>query len=120
MTTAAGASRPAGDCPRGRARARDIGAAPGRLPTGAANAITDVPGIRVGHATVIEGTGIRTGVTAVVHDALLPPGARLSPGVLAGHGLQLPGTGTLAAGLSVFNGFGKMVGSTQVAELGTI
>ena len=88
--------------------------APGRLPTGAVNAITDVPGIRVGHATLIEGTGIRTGVTAVVHDELLPRGDE------HGHTPQLPGTRKLAAGLSVFNGFGKMVGSTQVAELGTI
>jgi len=84
-----------------RARARDLGIAPGRLPAGPANAITDVPGIRVGHATVTEGTGIRTGVTAIVHDELLSGGS-------------------LPAGLSVFNGFGKMVGSTQVAELGTI
>jgi D-aminopeptidase len=91
----------------GRARARDLGVVPGRLPTGPANAITDVPGIRVGHATVVEGTGIRTGVTALVHDELLPRS-------------EAPGTGTLTAGLSVFNGFGKMVGSTQVAELGTI
>jgi D-aminopeptidase len=100
----------AGNNPSGRARARDIGLAPGRLPAGAANAITDVPGIRVGHATIMEGTGIRTGVTAVVHDDLLPHGNDLRP----------PSTGRLAAGLSVFNGFGKMVGSTQVAELGTI
>jgi D-aminopeptidase len=90
-----------GGHPADRARARDLGVAPGRLPAGPANAITDVPGIRVGHATVIEGTGIRTGVTAVVHDELLSGGS-------------------LPAGLSVFNGFGKMVGSTQVAELGTI
>jgi D-aminopeptidase len=91
----------------GRARARDLGVVPGRLPAGPANAITDVPGIRVGHATVVEGTGIRTGVTALVHDELLPRS-------------EAPGTGALTAGLSVFNGFGKMVGSTQVAELGTI
>jgi D-aminopeptidase len=101
MTTDASAGRPAGRRPPDRARARELGVAPGRLPTGPANAITDVPGIRVGHATVIEGAGIRTGVTAVVHDELL-------------SGSSLP------AGLSVFNGFGKMVGSTQVAELGTI
>ena len=102
-----------GDRPAARGRAREIGVAPGRLPTGPANAITDVPGIRVGHATVIEGTGIRTGVTAVVHDELLPRGSQ------QGSSPQ-PATGKLAAGLSVFNGFGKMVGSTQVAELGTI
>ena len=113
MTRGTTAGHPTGDRPPDRARARDIGVAPGRLPTGPANAITDVPGIRVGHATVIEGAGIRTGVTAVVHDDLLPPGAQ-------DHGRHVPSTGTLAAGLSVFNGFGKMVGSTQVAELGTI
>jgi D-aminopeptidase len=90
-----------------RARARDLGLAPGTMPTGPANAITDVPGVRVGHATLIEGSGIRTGVTAIVHDALLGP---------AGGS----GQGPLPAGLSVFNGFGKMVGSTQLAELGTI
>jgi D-aminopeptidase len=94
--------------------------APGRLPTGPANAITDVPGIRVGHATLIEGTGIRTGVTAVVHDELLPHRHEQGARPQRGHSPQLPGTGKLAAGLSVFNGFGKMVGSTQVAELGTI
>ena len=60
-----------------------------------------MPGIRVGHATVAQGAGIRTGVTAIVHDNLLR-------------------AGTLPAGLAVFNGFGKMTGSTQIAELGTI
>jgi D-aminopeptidase len=114
VTEAAAASRAAGDRPPDRARAREIGLAPGRLPAGAAGAITDVPGIRVGHATVIEGTEIRTGVTAVVHDDLLPHGHE------QGRSPRLPSTRKLAAGLSVFNGFGKMVGSTQVAELGTI
>jgi D-aminopeptidase len=56
---------------------------------------------------VVQGSDVRTGVTAIVHDRLLP-------------GTQPDGSGTLAAGLSVFNGFGKMTGSTQVAELGTI
>jgi D-aminopeptidase len=83
----------------GRARARDLGLAPGALPPGRHNAITDVPGVRVGHATVREGTGLRTGVTAVVFDPIL---------------------GTWPAGLSVFNGFGKLTGATQVAELGSI
>ena len=114
MTAVTTAGRSAADRPPDRARARAIGVAPGRLPAGASNAITDVPGIRVGHATLVEGTGIRTGVTAIVHDELLPR----SP--VASSGSQPPGTGTLAAGLSVFNGFGKMVGSTQVTELGTI
>jgi D-aminopeptidase len=90
----------------GRARARDLGLAPGTLPAGPANAITDVPGIRVGQTTLIEGSDIRTGVTAIVHDVL----------VGAGNADQR----TLPAGLAVFNGFGKMTGATQVAELGTI
>ena len=85
----------------GRARARELGLAPGILPTGPANAITDVPGIQVGHATVIEGSDIRTGVTAITHETL--------------HR-----TGTMPAGLAVFNGFGKIVGTTQITELGTI
>jgi D-aminopeptidase len=85
----------------GRARARELGIVPGVLPQGPRNAITDVPGIRVGHATLLEGSDIRTGVTAIVHDALT-------------------GRSTLPAGLFTFNGFGKMVGSTQVEELGQI
>ena len=88
-----------------RARARDIGLIPGTLAPGPVNAITDVPGVRVGHTTLIEGNDIRTGVTAVVHDALVGRGNR---------------QWTLPAGLAVYNGFGKMVGTTQVAELGTI
>jgi D-aminopeptidase len=87
---------------QGRARARDLGLALGKLPTGPANAITDVPGIRVGHTTLVAGADIRTGVTAIVHDDLLS------------------GAATRPAGLAVFNGFGKMVGSTQLAELGTL
>jgi D-aminopeptidase len=47
-------------------RARDLGIEIGRLPTGAENAITDVPGIRVGQTTLIEGDDVRTGVTVVV------------------------------------------------------
>ncbi len=85
----------------GRMRARELGIVPGVLPPGPVNAITDVPGVRVGHATLIDGSNIRTGVTAIVHDALT-------------------GRSTLPAGLFTFNGFGKMVGSTQVDELGEI
>jgi D-aminopeptidase len=48
------------------ARARDLGIEIGRLPAGAANAITDVEGVAVGHTTLIEGDAIRTGVTVVV------------------------------------------------------
>ena len=51
---------------RAHARARELGVAPGLLATGAFNAITDVPGVAVGHATVREGDSIRTGVTAIL------------------------------------------------------
>jgi D-aminopeptidase len=61
----------AGGAGEGRARARDLGLAPGTLPPGPQNAITDVPGIRVGHATLFEGDTIRTGVTAIGHDAVI-------------------------------------------------
>ena len=84
-----------------RARARDLGIAPGSLPPGEHNAITDVAGVRVGHTTLIEGSDVRTGVTAIVHDGLT-------------------GLRTLNAGLSVGNGFGKIVGTTQLGELGQI
>jgi len=89
-----------------RARARDLGLVPGTLPTGSLNAITDVPGIRVGNTTLDDGADIRTGVTAIVHDVLVGAGPA--------------GRRTLPAGLSVFNGFGKMVGATQLTELGAI
>jgi D-aminopeptidase len=85
----------------GRARARDLGIVPGSLPPGRCNAITDVAGVRVGHTTLVEGTDIRTGVTAIVHDGLT-------------------GSRTLNAGLAVGNGYGKIVGTTQVSELGVI
>jgi D-aminopeptidase len=84
-----------------RARARDLGIVPGSLPPGRYNAITDVAGVRVGHTTLVEGTDIRTGVTAIVHDGLT-------------------GSQTLSAGLAVGNGYGKIVGTTQVSELGVI
>jgi D-aminopeptidase len=66
------------------------------------NAITDVVGVRVGHTTLIEGADIRTGVTAIVPDAVDRAG------------------GELAAGLYVGNGFGKLIGATQLVELGVI
>jgi D-aminopeptidase len=84
-----------------RARARDLGIVPGVLPTGDLNAITDVAGVRVGHTTLVEGSDIRTGVTAIVHD-------------------RLTGAGTLNAGLVTGNGYGKIVGTTQLSELGVI
>jgi D-aminopeptidase len=85
-----------------RMRIRDIGVRPGVLPTGPRNAITDVSGVRVGHATLIEGDDIRTGVTA-----LLPH---------AGNLFQA----RVPAGLAVGNGFGKLAGATQLVELGEI
>jgi D-aminopeptidase len=85
-----------------RARARDLGFAPGILPPGPLNAITDVAGLRVGHVTVIEGKATRTGVTAILPHA------------------QNPFAHRVPAGLFAMNGFGKMAGVTQVQELGEI
>ncbi|MHC4739158.1 MAG: DmpA family aminopeptidase [Planctomycetota bacterium] len=85
-----------------RPRARDIGLVVGVLPPGKFNAITDVKGVRVGHLTLIEGDSIRTGVTAV-----LPHSGNLFQA-------KVP------AAVCVGNGFGKLIGSTQVEELGNI
>lgn len=85
-----------------RPRASDLGIQVGVLPPGELNAITDVEGVRVGHATVIRGDDVRTGVTAV-----LPHGGNLF------HD-KVP------AAIFVGNGFGKLMGSTQVDELGEI
>src|SRR4051794_23345312 len=85
-----------------RPRARDLGIAPGALTPGALNAITDVAGVRVGHTTVVDGETIRTGVTAI-----LPHGGNLFQE-------KVPGA------VFVGNAFGKLAGSTQVNELGTI
>ncbi|MDQ3635858.1 MAG: P1 family peptidase [Acidobacteriota bacterium] len=74
----------------------------GVLPTGKLNAITDVDGIRVGHKTIIKGDNVRTGVTSV-----LPHGGNLFQE-------KVPGA------VFVGNGFGKLMGSTQVEELGEI
>ncbi|RPJ21151.1 MAG: S58 family peptidase [Chloroflexi bacterium] len=85
-----------------RKRVRELGITPGVLPVGKWNAITDVPGVQVGHVTLIEGEDIRTGVTAILpHDGNL-------------FQEKVP------AGIVVGNGFGKLLGSTQVAELGEI
>lgn len=87
---------------KGRPRARDIGLAPGVFPAGELNAITDVPGVRVGHVTLIERPNVCTGVTAI-----LPHGGNLFQ-------QKVPG------GVFIGNAFGKLAGSTQVQELGTI
>jgi len=85
-----------------RPRARDLGVAPGVFEPGAFNAITDVPGVLVGQTTLIEGDDVRTGVTAI-----LPHGGNLFREKVAGA-------------VFVGNAFGKLAGSTQVEELGTI
>lgn len=87
---------------QGRPRARELGVAPGTLPTGALNAITDVPGVQVGQVTLVRGDSIRTGVTAI-----LPHGGNVY-------------RGRVPAALFVLNGFGKLVGSTQLMELGEL
>lgn len=82
---------------------RDLwGLSLGVLPPGSQNAITDVGGVLVGHVTRIEGDRIRTGVTA-----LLPH---------AGNLFQQK----VPAAVYVGNGFGKLAGSTQIRELGTL
>lgn len=85
-----------------RARARDLGVAPGVFPTGARNAITDVAGVRVGQVTLREGEMVRTGVTAI-----LPHGGNL-------YRERVP------AAVFVGNGFGKLLGVTQLRELGEL
>ena len=84
------------------ARARSLGLAPGVFPPGPRNAITDVVGVRVGHATLDVGDSVRSGVTAII-----------------------PHNGDLfrdrvPAALFVGNGFGKLLGVTQLRELGEI
>ena len=81
---------------------REWGFPTGIFETGPYNAITDVPGVTVGHVTCIEGDSIRTGVTAIV-----------------------PHQGNIfrnkvPAAIYVGNGFGKLAGVTQVQELGNI
>jgi D-aminopeptidase len=83
-------------------RVRELGVQPGILQPGKNNAITDVPGVKVGHFTLIEGDSVRTGVTAI-----------------------LPHAGNLfqekvPAAIYIGNGFGKLTGYTQVEELGNI
>jgi len=85
-----------------RPRARDIGLAPGVFEPGPKNAITDVAGVSVGHATLNQGDSIRTGVTVIVPHQ--------------GNVFQDKVPGAVFVG----NAFGKLAGSTQVDELGTI
>src|SRR5688572_21050266 len=85
-----------------RPRARDLGVAPGIYEPGRLNAITDVAGVEVGHTTLVAGDSVRTGATAIV-----PHGGNLF-------------RDKVAAAVFVGNAFGKLAGSTQVRELGTL
>lgn len=85
-----------------RPRLREFGIKTGVLPPGLLNAITDVAGVKVGHVTLIRGEDIRTGVTAI-----------------------LPHEGNIfqekvPAAIAVANGFGKLMGYTQVEEMGNL
>jgi D-aminopeptidase len=83
-------------------RPRELGIHIGVLPTGPLNAITDVAGVKVGHTTLVKGDSVRTGVTAI-----LP---------YAGNIFR----NKVPAGVFVGNGFGKLAGTTQLTELGTL
>jgi D-aminopeptidase len=85
-----------------RPRARELGIEVGVFQPGSLNTITDVGGVRVGQTTVIEGDRVRTGVTAV-----LPHGGDL-------YRDRVP------AAIHVGNGYGKLLGVTQVRELGEL
>ena len=81
---------------------RDFGVKIGVLPVGKNNAITDVKGVKVGQVTLVEGDNIRTGVTAIMpHDGNL-------------FQQKVP------AAIELGNGFGKLIGYSQVAELGNL
>jgi D-aminopeptidase len=85
-----------------RPRARDLSIHPGIYQPGPLNAITDVAGVQVGQVTIVHGDDVRTGVTAILPHA--------------GNMFQ----DKVAASVYVSNAFGKLVGSTQVNELGQI
>jgi D-aminopeptidase len=85
-----------------RPRAREVGIAPGVLTPGKLNAITDVEGVKVGHVTLMEGEDIRTGVTAII-----PHSGNL-------FAEKVP------AAIYLGKAFGKLMGYSQVEELGNI
>jgi D-aminopeptidase len=97
-----GAALQARDRNNVRPRAREVGIAPGVLSPGKLNAITDVEGVKVGHVTVIEGKDVRTGVTAII-----PHSGNL-------FAEKVP------AAIYLGNAYGKLMGYTQVEELGNI
>ncbi|MBQ9577383.1 MAG: P1 family peptidase [Muribaculaceae bacterium] len=87
---------------QGHKTLREWGFPTGIFAPGPYNAITDVPGVAVGHVTLIEGENVRTGVTAIVpHQGNI-------------FRQKVP------AAICVGNGFGKLAGVTQVRELGNI
>ncbi len=81
---------------------RELGIRVGRHEPGPLNAITDLPGVLVGHCTLLRGESIRTGVTVI-----LPHAGNLFLEKVEGA-------------VETFNGFGKLIGSTQVNELGQL
>ncbi|MDP9472694.1 MAG: P1 family peptidase [Chloroflexota bacterium] len=93
-----------------RRRLRDLGITVGTLPTGPLNAITDVPGVRVGHTTIVHGEGplkvgqgpVRTGVTAI------------HPHEGSTFSARVP------AAIAVLNGAGEITGRSQVDETGLL
>ena len=96
------AAFPSASAAEQRPRARDAGVIIGTMAPGPRNAITDVEGVGVGHATLVEGARLNTGVTAIV-----PHGGNL-------YRQRVP------AAIVVGNGFGKLAGITQVQELGEL
>ena len=85
-----------------RPRAREVGLEIGIFEPGRLNAITDVEGVKVGHRTIISPPNVLTGITAI-----LPHSDNL-------YSSRVP------AAIHVGNGFGKLLGVTQVRELGEI
>ena len=88
--------------PAARQRARELGIHVGALPSGTHDAITDVAGVAVGHTTLRDGARLNTGVTVILPQA------------------DNPFRDKLPAALVVQNGFGKLVGGTQLQELGEL
>lgn len=85
-----------------RRTAREFGVRVGILPPGPHNLITDVAGVRVGHATIAAGDSVNTGVTVILPHAGNPVEEKVPAAIVVG------------------NGYGKLTGSTQVRELGEL
>lgn len=90
------------DQSQSRPRARGLGVELGIMQPGASNTLTDVPGARVGHVSIVDQPNLNTGITAI-----LPHAGNL-------YHEKVP------AAIDVENGYGKLAGSTQVNELGEI